>query len=444
MSARNGALLEARRVTKRFPLPDGGGEYTVLQAVDLALQEGELVALLGKSGCGKSTLLRILAGLIPPTEGEVRYRGQPVTGPCSGVAMVFQNAALLPWLDALGNVELGLKARGVPPEVRRTKALRILDVIGLDGFESAYPRELSGGMRQRVGVARALAVEPDVLLMDEPFSALDVLTAESLRGELLDLWLRRSIPTRAILIVTHNIEEAVLLADRVVVLGANPGHVRADVAVAVPRPRSRALSSVQALVDRLYHLMTRPDTPEEAKQVLPARPAVTPLPQARVGTLVGLLELLAERGGRDDLHRLAADLQFEVDDLLPLVDGAALLGFVRVEEGDAILTPDGRAFADASILERKALFRRAVLARPTLVSRIHAALAAKQNRRLPEAFFLDLLEEHFSAAEARRQLDTAIQWGRYAELFGFDDDTGELFLETPEPGAEGAGAVPAA
>ncbi len=425
-------LLAARGVTKRFPLPDGGGEYTVLQAVDLALLEGEIVALLGRSGSGKSTLLRIMAGLVPPSGGEVRYRGEPVTEPGAGVAMVFQTFALLPWLDVLGNVELGLKARGVAPEIRRRKAIQMIDVIGLDGFESAYPRELSGGMRQRVGLARALVVEPDVLFMDEPFSALDVLTAESLRGELTDLWVGRRIPTRAMLIVTHNIEEAVILADRVVVLGANPGHVRAELPIRPARPRTRETVEVQALVDHLYQLMTRPDTAEEVRRVAPARPAVAPLPHARVGALGGLIELLAERAGREDLHRLAADLQFEVDDLLPLVDAAILLGLARVEEGDAILTPEGRAFAAAPTLDRKVLFRRLATGRPSLVTRIHTALTAKQDHRLAEAFFLDLLEEHFSAAEARRQLQTAIDWGRYAELFGFEDDTDELFLEQPE------------
>lgn len=425
------ALLEARRVTKRFPLPDGGGEYTVLQAVDLALRDGEILALLGKSGSGKSTLLRILAGLIPASDGEVRYRGQPVAGPCPGVAMVFQSFALLPWLDVQANVELGLKARGVPPEERRQKALHMIDVIGLDGFESAYPRELSGGMRQRVGVARALVVEPDILLMDEPFSALDVLTAESLRGELLDLWLGRKIPTRSILLVTHNIEEAVLLADRVVVFGANPGHVRAEASVDISRPRGRDQGYVQALVDRLYRVMTRPETPDETRRVTVARSPFPSLPHARIGALAGLLELLADRGGREDLHRLAGDLQFEVDDFLPLVDAGVLLGLARVEEGDGILTTAGKAFAGADTQARKELFRRALEERPTLVTRIHTALVAKGNHRLSEAFFLDLLEEHFRAVEARRQLETAIEWGRYAELFGFEDDTDEFFLEAP-------------
>jgi NitT/TauT family transport system ATP-binding protein len=427
-------LLEARQVTKRFPRPDGGGEYTVLQAVHLALRDGEIVALLGRSGSGKSTLLRILAGLLAPSAGEVRYRGRPVAGPCPGVAMVFQSFALLPWLDVLGNVELGLKARGVPPAARRETALRMIDVIGLDGFESAYPRELSGGMRQRVGLARALAVAPDVLLMDEPFSALDVLTAESLRGEVLDLWLGREIPTRAILLVTHNIEEAALLADRVAVFGSHPGYVRAELPIDLPHPRSRETGAVQAAVDRLYTLVTRPETPEELRRVAPARPAVLPLPHARAGALAGLLELVAERGGREDLHRLAADLQFEVDDLVPVVDAATLLGLARLEHGDAVLEPPGAAFAAAPTLARKELFRQRLLAHPTLVTRIHAALVAKQNHRLPDAFFLDLLDEHFSAKEARRQLDTAIDWGRYAELFGFEDDAGELFLETPDTG----------
>ncbi|HSE94120.1 MAG TPA: nitrate/sulfonate/bicarbonate ABC transporter ATP-binding protein [Methylomirabilota bacterium] len=425
------ALLEARQLSKRFPLPGGGGEFTVLEKIDLALHEGEIVALLGKSGSGKSTLLRILAGLIPATEGEVRYRGARVTGPCPGVAMVFQSFALLPWLDVLGNVELGLKARGVPAGVRLDTALRMVDVIGLDGFESAYPRELSGGMRQRVGIARALAVEPDILLMDEPFSALDVLSAESLRGELMDLWVGRKIPTRAILIVTHNIEEAVLLADRVVILGNAPGHVRGDLHVDLPRPRTREDPDVQAFSDELYQLLTRPEVAPEAARP-EARAIPVPLPHARVGALAGFLEIVGERRGRVDLHRLAGELRLEVRELLPLVDAAALLGWVEVHEGDAILSVEGRAFVQAPVLARKELFRAALQQRPTLVTRIHAALAGKANRRLSESFFLGLLEQHFSAVEARRQLDTAIDWGRYAELFGFEDDTNELFLESPD------------
>jgi NitT/TauT family transport system ATP-binding protein len=403
----------------------------VLEKVDLGLHDGQIVALLGRSGCGKSTLLRILSGLIPPSGGEVRYRGRAVTGPCPGVAMVFQSFALLPWLDVLGNVELGLKAAGVPAQARRDKALRMIDLIGLDGFESAYPRELSGGMRQRVGIARALAVEPDVLLMDEPFSALDVLTAESLRGELMDLWVGRKIPTRAILVVTHNIEEATLLADRVVILGNDPGHVRGDLRVDLPRPRAREDSDVQAFSDELYQLLTRPEaTPASARP--DTRAALAPLPHARMGALAGFLEIAAERHGRVDLHRLAGELHLDVRDLLPLVDAAALLGWVEVRDGDVILSGEGMAFVEAPVLARKELFRAALEQRPTLVRHIHAALSGKANRRLPESFFLGLLEQRFSATEARRQLDTAIDWGRYAELFAFEDDTNELYIESAE------------
>jgi NitT/TauT family transport system ATP-binding protein len=317
----------------------------------------------------------------------------------------------------------------VAPAARREKALQMIDVIGLDGFESAYPRELSGGMRQRVGIARALAVEPDILLMDEPFSALDVLTAESLRGELMNLWVGRKIPTRAVLLVTHNIEEAVLLADRVVILGNDPGRVRADLAVELPRPRSREDTDVQAFADELYQLLTRPVSREVTPGV---RTGPLPLPHARVGALTGFLEMVAERGGSVDLHRLAGDLHLQVRELLPLVDAAALLGLATVHEGDAILSTPGRILVQAPVLERKDLFRRAVQAHATLVATIHAALAGKANHRLSESFFLGLLEQHFSGVEARRQLDTAIDWGRYAELYGFENDTKELFLETVE------------
>jgi NitT/TauT family transport system ATP-binding protein len=320
------------------------------------------------------------------------------------------------------------------PIERHKRALRIIDAVGLDGFETAYPKELSGGMKQRVGVARALVVEPEVLFMDEPFSALDVLTAETLRGELLELWLDRKIPTRAIFIVTHNIEEAVVLADRIVVLGRNPAHIHADIPVDMPHPRDRKSSSFVELVDEIYRVLTRPDHERESvppKSAVPGkqvpRKAIM-LPHTRPGGMAGLLEILVDQGGRADLHKLADELSLEVDALLPTVDTAVLLGLLRLEEGDAIITPEGHSFAQADIQARKAIFRKAALANIPLLAQMHNALKAKSDRTLSEEFFRDLLDEHFSEDESRRQLETAIQWGRYAEIFDYDAATRKLTL----------------
>jgi NitT/TauT family transport system ATP-binding protein len=350
------------------------------------------------------------------------------------VSIVFQSFALFPWLTVLENVEAPLEARGIVPIDRHKRALRIIDAVGLDGFESAYPKELSGGMKQRVGVARALVVEPEVLFMDEPFSALDVLTAETLRGELLELWLEHKIPTRAIFIVTHNIEEAVVLADRIVVLGRNPAHIHADFSVNIPHPRDRKSSSFVELVDEIYRVLTRPDYEHDAFHQKSAAPGkqlprkAIMLPHTRPGGLAGLLEILMDQGGRADLHKLANELSLEVDALLPTVDTALLLGMLRLEEGEAIITPEGQAYAQADIQARKAIFRKAALANVPLLCQMQNALKAKSNRTLSDEFFRDLLDEHFSEDESRRQLETAIQWGRYAEIFNYDAATGKLTL----------------
>ena len=425
-------IIEARKLEKFYPQPDGS-RVQVISPTDLAVYPGQIIALLGPSGCGKSTLLRMLTGLAPASAGSVYWHGQPVHGETPNVSIVFQSFALFPWLTVLDNVEAPLEARGIAPIERHKRALRIIDAVGLDGFETAYPKELSGGMKQRVGVARALVVEPEVLFMDEPFSALDVLTAETLRGELLELWLDHKVPTRAIFIVTHNIEEAVVLADRIIVLGRNPAHIHADFAVDLPHPRDRKSSSFIELVDAIYRTLTRPDehVTVHANSTIPGKPAprkAVMLPHTRPGGLAGLLEILVDQGGRTDLHKLADELSLEVDALLPTVDTAVLLGMLRIEEGDAIIEPEGKAFAEADIQERKAIFRKAALARIPLLSQMHNALKAKSNRTLPEDFFRDLLDEHFSEDESRRQLETAIQWGRYAEIFDYDAATGKLTL----------------
>lgn len=423
-------IVTVDHVSKSFS-GAGGAVLPVLDDVSLTLHEGEVVALLGKSGSGKSTLLRTIAGLIAPTTGTVRYRGDILNGANPGVGMVFQSFALMPWLTVQANVELGLQARGVPEEQRRQQALEAIDLIGLDGFESAYPKELSGGMRQRVGFARALVLQPDALLMDEPFSALDVLTSENLRTELMSLWARPDFPTKAICIVTHNIEEAVLLADRVLVLGSNPGHIKAEVAVHLPRPRDRRSPAFDALVDQLYAVLTGHD--EKARtQVGPSEPTAGPLthplPDATVGGLAGLVEIVYAHNGQTDLPDLADQLSFEIDDLLPLVDAAVMLRMLEVEGAEAFLTDTGRQWYTADIQSSKEIFARLAVENAPLVRTICKALENSNDGALRDDFFRDLLRRGYSTEDTEKQLDIAIDWGRYGELFDYDADTGELVI----------------
>jgi NitT/TauT family transport system ATP-binding protein len=426
-------LLAAAGVTKVFD--NSGNRILVLDRVDLELRTGEFMALLGPSGSGKSTLLRILAGLVEPSLGQVLAKGEPLRGANPHVAVVFQSFALYPWLTVQENVELGLLAKELRRAERQRRALHAIDLIGLDGFEDAYPKELSGGMRQRVGFARALVVEPEVLLMDEPFSALDVLTAENLRHELVDLWQARRIPTRAILMVTHNIDEAVAMADRLIVFDADPGRVRVELPGLPLAVRAKGAEH-SALVDTIWGIMTNPRVDVEtllqgARPVQPAaaeRPYQT-LPHVAVGHLTGFVERLDALGGREDLYALARDLHLDADDLLSLAEAAALLGFAEIQEGDVLLTDVGRRYAHADVQEEKELFRQQALARVELIKRIVDALEADDDHSVPEEPFLTYLAEFFSAQEARRQLDTAIDWGRYAERFAYDDDSGELYLD---------------
>ncbi len=421
------AIIRAEKIEKYYTQPSHN-RIQVISATDLKIVPGEIVALLGPSGSGKSTMLRMLSGLSVPSAGQVYWHEKPIAGAEINVSIVFQSFALFPWLTVLENVEAPLQARGVSPEERRARSMRMLDTVGLDGFEAAYPKELSGGMKQRVGFARALVVEPEVLFMDEPFSALDVLTAENLRSELLELWAKKTMPTRAVFIVTHNIEEAVLLADRIIVLGRNPGHIRTDFKVQLAQPRDRKSEPFTQLVDYIYKVLTRPDVvPAEApEQQTGARVRdqrqmrYQMLPHARPGGMAGLLELLLDKGGRDDIYRLADDLTFEIDDLLPIVDAAQLLGFLKIEEGDAAITESGTEFSNSEILRQKELFRDAALANVLLLRQIRRALETKSDHTVPEEFFLDMLDEQFSEEECLRQIETAVTWGRYAELFDFD------------------------
>jgi NitT/TauT family transport system ATP-binding protein len=420
------AIIRAEKIEKYYSQPSEN-RIQVIAATDLRIVPGEILALLGPSGSGKSTILRMLSGLSRPSAGQVFWHDKPIAETQINVSIVFQSFALFPWMTVLDNVEAPLQARGVPPEERRHRSMRMLDTVGLDGFEAAYPKELSGGMRQRVGFARALVVEPEVLFMDEPFSALDVLTAENLRSELLELWSKKTMPTRAVFLVTHNIEEAVLLADRIIVLGRNPGHIRTDFRVPMAQPRDRKAPEFTQLVDFIYKVLTRPDVPadtlgqEAGPKVRDQRQMkYQMLPHARPGGVAGLLELLLDKGGRDDIYRLADDLSFEIDDLLPIVDAAQLLGFLKVEEGDAAITENGTEFANSEILRQKELFREAALGNVLLLRQIRRALEAKSDHTVPEDFFLDMIDEQFSEEESLRQMETAVTWGRYAELFDFD------------------------
>ena len=432
-------IIEARGIEKSFTQKDGS-EIQVIAPVDLSLESGTIIALLGPSGSGKSTLLRILSGLAAPTAGTVLWHGEPV-GDCSpNVAIVFQSFALFPWLTVLENVESPLLARGMEHDERHRRALKALDSVGLKNFETAYPKELSGGMKQRVGFARALAVEPEVLFMDEPFSALDVLTAENLRGDLMELWLAKKIPTRSIFIVTHNIEEAVLLADRVIVLGRNPARIRADFRIALPQPRDRKSAAFFPYVDYIYKVMTKPELTLAPPSATAKQPAPM-LPHARPGGVAGLLELLMDRGGEEDLYHVAETLLLEVDDLLPILDAATMLGFATAHEGDVKITPPGRTFAEADIPTRKRLFREALTHVP-LMQQIVTALENKTDHTMPVEFFRDLLDERLPAHDVEQQIETVLNWGRYADIFTYDSASDRLRLILAGEAANSQEAAP--
>ena len=440
--AKNDSLVRLLGVTKMYKQPDNY-DIRVLDDINLDIQPGEFIALLGPSGSGKSTLLRIITGLAEPSYGTVLYRGRPIEGANPHAAMVFQSFALYPWLTVQQNVELGLVAKGVDPDVRKQRAIELIDLIGLNGYEDAFPKELSGGMRQRVGFARALAVDPELLCMDEPFSALDFLTAENLRSELLDLWLESRIPTRAILMVTHGIEEAVFMADRIIVLSKNPARVVADLPNLLPFPRNRKSPEFVQMVDQVYKIVTGWDDEEEDQQAIaqaqpvmadtdhgePAeRPRLKPIPYGHISMLSGLLELVQDRGGHDDLYRLGAELFLEVDDLLPVTETAELFNLAEVSEGDLFITDLGQSFVEGDVNDRKSLIRDQLLDIP-IFRIIQRVLTTKANHAMNKEFFTDILEEHFSIAEAERQLTTAINWGRFADLFHYDTDTEQLYLD---------------
>lgn len=428
-------IIEVIDIEKSFKTGDRQ-ELLVLNDINFKMYEGEIVALLGKSGSGKSTLLRIIAGLIEASRGKVKYRGKSIHGPARGISMVFQTFALMPWLTVLQNVELGLEAMGLPRDERRDRALKAIDMIGLDGFESALPKELSGGMRQRVGFARAMVVNPDILLMDEPFSALDVLTADNLKSDLMDLWQEKKTGLNAILFVTHSIAEAIEIADRVIVFNSNPGSIRADLRVTLPFPRSDLDPRFHNQVDRIYTLMTTQPQDERVRDDVTQFVVIDigyRLPEASISEVTGLLEILnsPEHMGRMDLPEVADTLMLDIDDLFPLTELLEILRYAKVSKGDISITDEGREFVEADIQERKKLFSIHLKKYVPLARYIHDQLERHPRHRALEENFLSLLEDNLSEDEAERVLRTVIEWGRYAELFAYDFNSGVLSLENP-------------
>ena len=428
-------LLDVRDVRRAFSRP-GGAELLVLDDVQLTLRENEIVGLLGRSGSGKSTLLRIISGLSAPTAGSVTYLGQNVSGPAQGIAMVFQSFALFPWLTVLENVQLGLEALGMPePEMRR-RSLQAIDLIGLDGFESAYPRELSGGMRQRVGFARALVVHPNILLMDEPFSALDVLTAETLRNDFLNLWGEGQLPIRSVLLVTHNIEEAVEMCDRLLIFSTKPGRVVGEIPIDLPQPRSALDPRFRALVDRVYVEMTAKPRGERVgpkTERFPGTGIGTTLTHVSSNVLAGLMEAVSDApyNGQADLPAIAQALHMEVDDLFPAAEALQLLRLAEVEGGDIRLTEAGLQFARDDTDDRKKLFARHLITYVPLAAHVRRVLDERASHSAPKSRFFDELEDYMAEEAAEQTLRTIISWGRYGEVFAYDDHRQAFSLENP-------------
>src|SRR5580693_4880433 len=426
-------LLAVENVCKSFPKPDGG-ELLVLEHVNLTLKAGQIVGLLGRSGSGKSTLLRLIAGLDEPSSGDLAFRGAPILGPAPGIAMVFQSFALFPWLTVFENVALGLEAQHMEKTEIRKRSLAAIDLIGLDGFESAYPRELSGGMRQRVGFARALVVHPNILLMDEPFSALDVLTAETLRTDFLDLWAEGRMPIKGVILVTHNIEEAVLMCDRILVFGSNPGRILSEIKVSLPQPRNRLDPSFRELAERIYVEMTaRPQGPSTRQERFPGLGIGSQLPHVSSNVLAGLMEAVAAApfNGKADLPEIASDLQMEIDELFPVAETLQLLRFAELEGGDLKLTEDGLAFAHAALDERKRIFLRHLLSYVPLAAHVRRVLDERASHSARKSRFIDELEDFMSEEAAEQTLRAIVSWGRYAEAFAYDDENAMFSLENP-------------
>lgn len=428
-------LLTLNNISKWYGDPQK--PELVLDQLQLSVNENDFIVILGKSGCGKSTLLRIIAGLIEANAGEVHYQGKKITRDCPRIAMVFQSHALFPWLNVLENVELGLEALGLESQERRKRSLEAIDLIGLDGYESAYPKELSGGMRQRVGFARALVVNPDILLLDEPFSALDILTADNIRSDFVELWVEKRIPTKAIIMVSHNVVEAVELGNRLMILRHNPGVLFKEIEVPHMYPRDETSHHFKELVDSVYTaLVATTETVSDLKKGEKAKKAIGidyRLPEISVHKLQGLMEALVEAPyyGKADIFALAESQHLSITDSMPLFEAIELLGFGKTSQGDIELTNSGKVFSKADILESKKVFAYHLMRHVPLAKHIYRVLQEDLKKQASKERFLQELEELMPSEDAQKTLLSVINWGRYAELFSYNDQTEILSLENP-------------
>ena len=420
-------LIEIKNVSQEFHLPNGK-ELKVLNDVSLYVNKREVVALLGPSGCGKSTLLRILAGLIPPSKGDVFYHDQPLLGLNLGVSIVFQSFALFPWMTVAENIQTALQSRGFPTNEIEDRAQKAIQMVGLAGFEETYPRELSGGMKQRVGMARALSVDPEILFMDEPFSHVDALTAESLRAEIIDIWAAHDKNPSSILLVSHDIPEVVYMADRIVVLGANPGHLVKIVENKLPRPRDYRSPEFMRLVEQLHEIITGheiPDAPEPVLAPNQTQPAES-LPDALPSEIVGVLEYLDAREGKEDVFRIATETEKEFGSVLTVVKAAELLDFVDTPKRMVVLTPDGQKFVKATSQERQNIWKEQLL-KLRLFKQVNDMLSKHRRARLSTELVQEIIIFNLPNENYEKTFTTFVQWSRYGNLFAYDEDTKKLF-----------------
>lgn len=422
-------LCEARGIKHLFTLPTGQ-TFKVLEDVQIGVHPNEVVALLGPSGCGKSTILRILAGLIIPTQGEVFVHGKRLQGLNPTVGLVFQSFALYPWLTVLENIEFVVQSQVLSPAERRQKSLQVIAKVGMSGFEEAYPRELSGGMKQRVGIARALAVNPELLMMDEPFSQVDALTAEGLRAEVIDIWTDKERNPSAIVMVSHDIKEVVYMADRIVVLGASPGRVRTIVNNLLPRPRDYRSPEFLRLVDQLHEIITGHELPDQSSAVSPVQIvlATEPIPEALPSEIVGLLEYLDARGGKQDIFQISAETHQEFGHLISVVKAAEMLNFVDTPKRLVALEPEGQKFVRGQDSERKIIWRKNLFGF-ALFQEVHDELQKDPDHEMTRERLIEIITRRLPQENYDRVCDTLVLWARFGDLFGYDENTEKLFLQ---------------